>query len=61
MPDTPSSPAQRIDRALDRIDAAIAGRAGETESLRRRHQALRQRIGEAVAALDGLLAREGAD
>ncbi|WP_066651216.1 MULTISPECIES: hypothetical protein [Sphingomonas] len=46
----------RIDRALTRIDTAIAARAEAHQALIRRHAALRARMGEAIEALDKLLA-----
>lgn len=50
------SAAARIDRALTRIDTAVAARASAHDTLARRHAALRARMGEAIAALDKLLA-----
>ncbi len=59
MADTPPNDATaRIDRALERIEAAAAARAFASERLARRHAVLRSRIEEAVAALDNLIARE---
>ncbi|MBX9859964.1 MAG: hypothetical protein K2Y20_10295 [Sphingomonas sp.] len=50
------SAAARIDRALTRIDTAVAVRTGAHQALARRHTALRARMGEAIEALDKLLA-----
>lgn len=55
MADTPSD---RIERALARIETAAVARAYATERLARRHAVLRQRIEDAVASLDTLIARE---
>ena len=58
MADTPT---HRIERALARIETAAAARAYATERLSRRHALLRQRIEEAVDALDTLMANGKAD
>lgn len=50
------SAAERIDRALTRIDTAVAARTNAHQALARRHAALRARMGEAIEALDKLLA-----
>lgn len=50
----------RIERALDRIEQAAQARAYATDRLERRHAVLRERMAEAVGALDELLAREEA-
>lgn len=50
----------QIDRAIARIEAAVAARAAESGVLARRHDALRSRMAEAVRALDDVIAR-GAD
>ncbi|AJP71889.1 hypothetical protein [Sphingomonas hengshuiensis] len=52
--------ADRIERALARIEAAAAARAFSTERLARRHATLRARIEDAVTTLDALIARERA-
>jgi len=57
MADTPST---RIETALARIEAAAIARAYATERLARRHALLRERIEDAVASLDTLIARETA-
>jgi hypothetical protein len=54
---TPPPALDRIDRALARIDAALAARARASEEMVRRHAALRARMEEAVAALDDVMAR----
>ena len=50
----------RIDAAIARIEASIAGRAEAADALGRRHAALKARMAEAVAALDDVIARESA-
>ncbi len=55
--------ADRIDRALARIEAALVDRRGaerpvSDDSLAKRHAALRHSMGEAVRALDGVLASQ---
>ncbi len=52
------SPADRIEQALARIEAAAAARAYATARLASRHAKLRARIEEAVSSLDALIARE---
>ena len=47
----------RIDRAIARIEAAAAARHKEHAALAGRHDALRRRIGEAIGALDDVIAR----
>ena len=60
--ETPPPALDRIDRAIARIEAAVAGRDRATEAAVRRHAALRTRIEHAVAALDDVLARsDGVD
>ncbi len=46
----------RIDRALARIETATRAQAEAHAALGVRHAALRTRIGDAVAALDSLIA-----
>lgn len=58
MADTPT-PRLRIDAAIARIEAAAARRRDAADDLARRHETLRRRMGEAIAAIDQLLAREG--
>ena len=52
------SPADRIEQALSRIEAAAASRAYATARLATRHAKLRARIEEAVSSLGALIARE---
>ena len=52
------TPNDRIERALARIEAAATSRAYNVERLARRHAKLRERIAEAMASLDTLIARE---
>ncbi len=54
---TEPSPADRIDTALARIEAAIAARTAGAEAMSRRHAALKARMAEAVSALDDVIAR----
>ncbi len=51
---------QRIERAVARIEKAAGARAYSAEMLGRRHAALRERMEQAVEALDALIAREDA-
>lgn len=55
---TDSSPLQRIEAAIARIDAAVAAQRKESDSLARRHAKLRDAMGKAVGALDEIIARE---
>ncbi len=48
----------RIERALSRIERAADGRTRATRTLASRHAALRTRIGDAIGALDAVIARE---
>lgn len=52
-----TDPAQRIEFALARIEAAARQRGDERRDLARRHAQLRERVAEAVAAIDDLSAR----
>lgn len=52
--------ADRIDAAVARIETAIAARAAAGDALARRHDALKARMAEAVAALDDVIARGAA-
>jgi hypothetical protein len=49
----------RIERAIARIDAALAVQGRATEAILRRHANLRARMEAAVAALDDAIARGG--
>ncbi|MCP3733165.1 hypothetical protein M9978_22430 [Sphingomonas sp. MG17] len=52
----------RIERALARIEAAAAKRAFDADALQRRHAALREKVEDAIDALDSLIERQdGAD
>ena len=51
----------RIDRALDRIEAAARRGAADRAALERRHAALRDQVGTALAALDSLISSDGDD
>lgn len=52
--------ADRIEKALARIEAASAARAYNSERLAQRHATLRTRIEDAITTLDALIARERA-
>ena len=53
-------PVDRIEAALARIEAAVAARSAEAKALARRHAQLRERVAEAVTAIDDLVTeREG--
>ncbi|ODP38265.1 hypothetical protein [Sphingomonas turrisvirgatae] len=45
----------RIERALSRIEAASRRRAFDADALARRHFALREKVEDAIAALDSLI------
>jgi 2-methylisocitrate lyase-like PEP mutase family enzyme len=45
----------RIDRAIARIEAVVTGQAEADAVLSRRHEALRSRVTQAIAALDTLI------
>ena len=47
----------RIDRAIERIEAAVASRARAGDALAKRHAALKSRMADAVAALDEVITR----
>jgi prefoldin subunit 5 len=51
----------RIDRAIDRIEAATATRREALQHITDRHARLKQRMREAVAALDAVLATAEAE
>jgi hypothetical protein len=53
-----STPADRIEQALVRIEKAAAARAYACERITQRHAKLRARIEDAVTSLDALIARE---
>ena len=55
-----AAPLTRINAALDRIEAAVRARDAAAAAEAKRHQALRARVTEAVAALDDVIARGGA-
>ena len=56
-----AEPSDRIEAALARIEAAAAARAYDNERLTHRHTALREKIQDAVSALDTLIAAQSAD
>lgn len=53
----PAPATERIDRAIARIQAAVAARAASGDALARRHAALKARMAEALSALDDVIAR----
>ena len=55
---TDTSPLQRIEAAVARIEAAVAAQRKESDSLARRHEKLREAMAKAVGALDEIIARE---
>ena len=55
-----ADPANRIEQALARIEAAGAARSFALDRLEQRHAKLRTRIEEAITSLDMLVARETA-
>ncbi len=57
MADTPS-PLSRIDAAITRIQATIHSRALATEQLAERHDALREKIAQAIGAIDEMIESE---
>ena len=54
-----ASPTDRIDAALARIERALSARDRSAQDLKTRHESLRTRVGEAIAALDALGAKNG--
>ena len=54
--DTPP-PLERIERAMTRIETAIADRSRAEQAMARRHAELKARMAEAVTALDDVIAR----
>lgn len=57
MTDPAPHPSERIEAALARIEAAARKRSEERRDLARRHAQLRERVAEAVAAIDDLSSR----
>lgn len=57
--EAPSDAVDRIDRALTRIEAAARQNQSTRIALRARHDALRHQVGDALAALDALIAADG--
>jgi len=55
---SPPTALDRIDRALARIEAAATARDASSKSLVERHETLRNRMAEAIAALDAVIDRE---
>ena len=56
------SPAlDRIERAIARIEAAAARRAFDADALQRRHATLRERVEDAIEALDALIEKQAAE
>lgn len=54
-----ASPTDRIDAALARIERAVTSRDKSSSDLKERHDALRAKVGDAIAALDALGAKNG--
>jgi len=59
MADGDRTELERIERALARIERAVAANRQESEALARRHATLKSRMAEALTALDEVIAREG--
>ena len=55
--ETPPPALDRIDRAIARIETAVADRDRAAEAAVRRHAVLRNRIQQAVATLDDVIVR----
>lgn len=51
----------RIERAIARIEAAAAKRAFEADRLARRHATLREKVEDAIDALDALIEKQAAE
>jgi hypothetical protein len=51
----------RLDAAITRVERVLEQRLAAAATLARRHEALREKMGEAVAALDEIIARGGQD
>jgi hypothetical protein len=51
----------RIERALARIETVTRRSAVDRADLERRHAALREQVGAAIASLDSLIASDGDD
>lgn len=57
-----ASPAlERIERALARIEAAAAKRAFDADALARRHVMLREKVEDAIEALDALIEKQASE
>ena len=57
-----ASPAlDRIERAIARIEAAAAKRAFDADALQRRHATLREKVEDAIEALDALIEKQAAE
>jgi len=55
---SPPTALDRIDRALARIAAAATARDASSKKLVERHETLRNRMAEAIVALDAVIDRE---
>ena len=56
---TDQTPANRIDAAIKRIEAAVAKRDRAAHALAKRHETLRAKVEEAITALDALEMHNG--
>ncbi|WP_343519805.1 hypothetical protein [Sphingomonas sp.] len=57
-----ASPAlDRIERAIARIEAAARKRAFEADRLEHRHAMLREKVEDAIEALDALIEKQAAE
>lgn len=58
MIDASQSALDRIERALARIETAAGRRAFAADALARRHTALREKVEDAIDALDAMMERQ---
>ena len=59
MTDSDRTEIDRVDRALARIERAVAASRQANQALAKRHATLKARMAEALKALDEVIAREG--
>jgi hypothetical protein len=59
MTDRHGTEIDRVERALARIEHAVAANRQANQALARRHATLKARMAEALTALDEVIAREG--
>ena len=57
-----ASPAlDRMERAIARIEPAAAKRAFDADALQRRHATLREKVEDAIEALDALIEKQASE